>query len=101
MQYILMDSEIVREVIPEINQELPGIPIEQRYPAKFLRQCVQISDDVEVAQGWVYDPEAGTFAPPPEPDIPIEDIPAGAETVPTYLEQLRADVDYLLMMGGA
>lgn len=69
--YILLNNNTVSEIIPDIDPVFPGIPIENRYTAKFVAQLLHVADDVEVKQNWVYDPESGVFSEPPEPE-PVE-----------------------------
>jgi len=71
MKYVLLNQNTVCEVIPEENPIFPGIPIEDRYSAEFLSQCISVEDDVEVYQNWIY--QDGTFVAPPEPEVPGED----------------------------
>lgn len=73
--YILLDNNAVKEIIPDIDPTFPGIPIESRYPAKFVAQLLHVDDDTEVQQNWVYDPETGTFSEPPVPD-PVPEPPS-------------------------
>lgn len=62
--YILLNDNIVAEIIPDMNPDLPGVPIEERYPANFISHLIYVSDDTDVEQHYVYDPEAGTFSEP-------------------------------------
>lgn len=64
MRILLDEHNLVKEIIPEINPELPGIPVERRYPAKFLETLLVVADDTEVLPGWEYDSETGTFFDP-------------------------------------
>lgn len=49
---------------------IPGIPIEQRYTAEFLANCVYTEEEVE--QGWIY--EDGHF------HEPVEEVPEPPES---------------------
>ena len=69
MKIVKLEQNIVREVIPEDVR-----PLDVYYPPDFCAQCVEAPDEVE--QRWVYDPDANTFAPPPEPEAPIEPEPS-------------------------
>lgn len=68
--YILLDENRVREIIPDIDPVFPGVPVGDRYPAKFLARLLHFADDTQVEQNWVYDPETETFSEPPQPEQP-------------------------------
>ena len=70
MKIVRLEQNIVREIIPEDVR-----PLDVYYPPDFCEQCVEAPDEVE--QHWVYDPDANTFAPPPEPETPHEPAPDG------------------------
>ena len=76
--YILLDNNKVKEIIPDIDPAFTDIPIENRYPAKFVEQLIHVADNTDVQQRWVYDPESGTFSEPPatapKPE-PVSDLP--------------------------
>ena len=96
--YILLDDRNrVKEIIPDINPDLPGVPIEERYPANFIDRLLHVDDNTDVPMNYEYDPETDTFFEP-EPDPEPEYIEI--ETEPTEVEQLRADVDYIAIMTG-
>lgn len=78
----LNPDNTVREILPEATYEKGA---EFWYGAEFAKRCVEAPNDVE--QGFVYDPEAGTFA---------EAEPTKEQ--PTGLEIMRADLDYVLMI---
>ena len=63
MKIVKLEQNIVREIIPEDVR-----PLDLYYPPDFCAQCVEAPDEVE--QRWVYDPDANTFALPPEPQEP-------------------------------
>lgn len=92
MKYVYVDSNsVVQEIIPEVNPNLPGFTVVQRYPVDFVAKLIPVVDTTPVEQNWVYDGE--TFSPPvPEPEP--------EPTVPTDLEKLRADIDYIAMETG-
>jgi len=77
---VRLKNNIVAEIIPEY-----ALPVADWYGAEFAALCVEAPDDV--APGWVYDGE--TFSPP-----------IITEPEPSETEKLRADVDFLLAMGG-
>lgn len=72
----LKDNE-VWEIIPE-----DALPAADWYGPEFAEQCVEAPDEVE--QRWVYDPETGTFSPPPEP-VPVEPEPSVEELMDILL----------------
>ena len=67
-KWVRLQSNIVMETIPDY-----ATPPEKWYGPDFAAQCVEALDEVE--QGWVYDPETGTFSPPVEP----EPVPPGID----------------------
>ena len=67
--YVYLVDNIAYELIPAINPAFPDIPIEQRYPASFLANCVYTEEEVE--QGWIY--EDGHF------HEPVEEVPEPPE----------------------
>jgi hypothetical protein len=36
--------------------------------------CVEITDENPAAIGWIYNPETGTFSPPPEPEEVVDPV---------------------------
>lgn len=66
--YLYMFENTVQEIIPEINPDLPGFPIEERYAPNFLKQCMVVSEEVfnnfKIEQGMIYNAETGEFAHP-------------------------------------
>ena len=71
MWYIYLENNIVCESIPEFHSDFPGIPVEERYSADFLHQCIQWEE--QVPQGWEYDEETTTFTPPNiSPSLPAD-----------------------------
>lgn len=57
MKTVKLIGNVVQEIIPDY-----ALPVEKWYGEAFAAQCVEAPDEVE--QGWVYDAENGTFAPP-------------------------------------
>ena len=86
--YILLDEDRVREIIPDIDPVFPGVPIGDRYPAKFLARLLHVSDDTQVEQNWIYDAETGAFSEPPQPE------PQEPSTEPEYLSTDELDAAY-------
>ena len=66
--YIYIKNNIATEVIPEEDENFPGIPIEARYTAEFVASLLHVEDGTEVQQNWIYDPETETFSAPPKPE---------------------------------
>ena len=100
MKYVYVDEDFsAGNIIPEEDPIFPGVPIDQRYSAEFLKQCIAVEDSVAEAieAGSKYDPESGTFyvpepPPPPSveenPDQPVD--PEAGESHKTYAEKLAA-----------
>jgi len=65
--YVLINNGIVSEIIPEESPDFPGVPVSARYEASFVKKLMRVSDGAEVAQGWTWDAESGTFGSPREP----------------------------------
>lgn len=86
MKTVRLDKNVVVEIIPEY-----ALPVETWYGEKFAAQCMEAPDEVE--QGWVYDPESGTFSEP----VPYEPEPE-PEPEPTQLDIIEAQVTYTAMM---
>lgn len=72
MKTVRVASGIVQEIIPDYAH-----PVDRWYGEAFAAQCHEAPDEVET--GWIYDEEAGTFAPPaelepPAPQLTTEEI---------------------------
>lgn len=89
--YILLTNNIVTEIIPNENPVFPGIPIDKRYSAEFLAECIALDDATGIRTGMLYDADTQTFSEPaplePEPAEPSEP----AEPEPGELEILQAE----------
>lgn len=92
MYILLTDQNTVAEIIPDVDPVFPGVPIEDRYAPEFVERLLFVPDETEVRPNWVYDPEGGTFSPPPEPEIPeTPELPDPTEPPgPTLGERLEA-----------
>ena len=97
MKYVYVDEDSsVGSIISDEDPIFPGIPVEQRYSAVFLKQCIAVEDSVAEAieAGSKYDPESSTFyVPEPpsveeNPDQPVD--PDAGETHKTYAEKLAS-----------
>lgn len=69
MYILLTKRNTVRERIPDEDPVFPGIPITARYAPDFLGKLLHVPEGTEAEPNWVYDPEKGTFSPPPEPEV--------------------------------
>lgn len=106
-QYLLLSSEnVLTQIIPEEDPVFPGVPIEERYTAEFLAQCVVRSDEQIAAQGihtgMIYDPETEMFNDPPEPEPgpepePIPE-PDPVPPSPSAWDALEAQVMFTALM---
>lgn len=77
--YIYLINNIVWEFVPEENPDLPGVPLEERYPADYIAALVYVESTEGIEYGYIYDPELRTFSPPPEPEAPEEPEEEGGE----------------------
>lgn len=55
-------DNIVYEIIPAENPDLPGFSIEERYPSEFIAKLIECPEEVQ--QNWTYDLNTNTFLPP-------------------------------------
>ena len=62
--YIRLDHGIAKEIIPDIDPIFPDITIENRYPEKFLAECIYVPDDTNVTLGYYYDYAIKRFREP-------------------------------------
>lgn len=67
MNYIYVENNIAREIVPEYDLAFPGIPVEERYSEEFVSQLIA-DDSGDVNVGWIYDPETKEFSAPPPPE---------------------------------
>lgn len=92
MKYVLLSTENrVVEIIPEFNPIFPNIPIAERYTKEFIAGLIEVADEVELDEGWVYDFTNGTFyeyvEPEPEPEpTPGDDSSVWDELDAAYQE---------------
>lgn len=72
-----LDGNKVGAMIPQEDPTFPGIPIEERYAAEFLAECVVRSEEQVAAEGidcgMIYDADTDTFSWPELPPEPIPD----------------------------
>lgn len=84
MKYAFIDNDrFVREVIPEFNPSLPGVPIGKRYTKDFLDRCLEIPEDLDVQPGMEYLPLQNIFKWPLK-YTGITDIVAGTSFYLTF-----------------
>ena len=80
--YAFIIKNTVRELIPDIDEAFPTVPIEQRYPADVLDKCVHVADDADVRVGMIYNADTGEFK---EPEVvPISPMPEDIEGAKAY-----------------
>lgn len=79
MKYVRLNNNVVVEIIPAIDPIFPDVPIEQRYPAEFVKKLVAVDDNVEVRVGMVYNAETGVFSVPEPVVAPSEPVPANLD----------------------
>lgn len=100
MQYIYVGEDfLVGSIVPEEDPVFPGIPVEHRFSAEFLKQCIPVEDSVaeSIETGSKYNPESGTFYVPEPPSPPsVEENPEQpinpdtGEEQRTYAEKLAS-----------
>ena len=81
MKYVRLVNNKVAEIIPEFNPIFPNTPITKRYSRSFIAGLIEVADEVELDEGWVYDFENGTFTEYVEPDEPDEPTPGDDSSV--------------------
>lgn len=88
MKYVYVgEDSLVGSIIPDEDPIFPGIPVEQRYSAEFLKHCIPVDDDKDVSCGMVYD--GGEFHNPTPDDDPSQPIPDDPPVEhQTYTEKL-------------
>lgn len=94
--YINPETQILMEILPEEDEQFPGIPIMERYSQEYLNQCIirtptQI-DEQGIVVGMQYDKEKDSWSVPPmpEPEPTPEPEPEPEHPDPTYNERLTA-----------
>lgn len=60
--YIYLRNNIVWEFVPEENPELPGVPLEERYPEDFVSSLIKVDDIASIGYGDIYDPKTKKFS---------------------------------------
>ena len=51
--YVLLDEYLrVREIIPEFDDKLPGVPLSDRFPKSLVDSLVYVEDGTDIAEGY-------------------------------------------------
>lgn len=92
--YINPETQILMEILPEEDEQFPGIPIIERYSQEYLNQCIirtptQI-DEQGIVVGMQYDKEKDSWSVPPMPEPEPTPEPEPEPSDPTYNERLTA-----------
>ena len=96
--YINPETQILMEILPEEDEQFPGIPITERYSQEYLNQCIirtptQI-DEQGIVIGMLYDMETDSWSVPPMPKPPSvpepEPTPEPEPEQPTWAERIEA-----------
>jgi hypothetical protein len=94
--YINPETQILMEILPEEDEQFPGIPITERYSQEYLNQCIirtptQI-DEQGIVVGMQYDKEKDSWSVPPMPEPEPEPTPepGSAPEQPTWAERIEA-----------
>lgn len=94
--YINPETHILMEILPEEDEQFPGIFITERYSQEYLDQCIirtptQIEEQ-GIAIGMQYDTETDSWSTPPtpEPEPTPTPEPEPEPSDPTYNERLQA-----------
>ena len=96
--YINPETQILMEILPEEDEQFPGIPITERYSQEYLNQCIirtptQI-DEQGIVVGMQYDKEKDSWSvppmPEPEPEPEPKPEPEPEPEQPTWAERIEA-----------
>lgn len=93
--YVKLVNNKVFEIIPDEDPVFPGVDISQRYPADFVSELIHVSDDTDVAQNYIYDPETNTFKIPES--VIAEDQPKPVKTIFKDESLTEADFEQMLL----
>jgi hypothetical protein len=94
--YVHLKDNKVWEFIPEEDPALPGVPLEERYPAEFIASLISVESTDGIDYGHSYDPQTGAFAEPPEEEY--VDVEPALHHEPTQLDTIEAQVAYTAMI---
>lgn len=92
----LNDNNVVEEIIPDIDQIFPNIPINERYPADFVAELRYFDDNTEVECGMQYNGETGCFEYPTPPPVVGIDGEAAEDTGDITQAEINLEVVYRL-----
>ena len=96
--YINPETQILMEILPEEDEQFPGIPITERYSQEYLNQCIirtptQI-DEQGIIVGMQYNKEKDSWSvppmPEPEPAPEPKPEPEPEPEQPTWAERIEA-----------
>lgn len=92
--YINPETQILMEILPEEDEQFPGIPITERYSQEYLNQCIirtptQIEEQ-GIVVGMQYDKEKDSWSVPPMPEPEPEPGPEPEPEQPTWAERIEA-----------
>lgn len=60
--YVILDEYLrVREIIPEIDEKLPGVSILERFPLELIETFVYVEDGTDIAEGYKFNEETGIW----------------------------------------
>lgn len=80
MKYVVLTPDsTVAYTFPEIDPVRPDIPVTALYAADFLRECIQITDDIEVRPGMTWTGTAFIETNQPAQAITLDDYRAQAK----------------------
>lgn len=92
--YINPETQILMEILPEEEEQFPGIPITERYSQEYLNQCIirtptQINEQ-SIVVGMQYDKEKDSWSVPPMPEPEPTPDPEPEPEQPTWAERIEA-----------
>lgn len=105
--YINPETQILMEILPEEDEQFPGISITERYSQEYLNQCIirtptQINEQ-GIVVGMQYNKEKDSWSVPPTPEPEPTPKPElePEPSDPTYSERLKALEDGMSDMDSA
>lgn len=93
------ESNIVEEIIPDIDPTFPDIPINERYPAEFISKLRYCDDGTDVETGMQYNEETDSFeypSPSPVVDFGGETATDTENTGDITQAEINLEVEYRL-----
>lgn len=73
MKYLRLEKGVVAEIIPEFDSAFPNTPIDERYPAEFIRKLVGVNDKLDIQHGMTRTDD-GNFAFPDADAVTTETL---------------------------